>query len=222
LLRRDEQHQPISVKAFALSLPAETWQTITWREGTADWLSSRFARQRVRPAHRDTLLTEPRAEEWLLIEWPQGEAEPTKYWFATLPEDIAFERLVDFAKLRWRIERDYQELKQELGLGDYEGRGWRGFHHHATLCIAAYGFLIAERGAIPPSGPGFSAPLSGFAIPEGYRPRGAADPTRTAHPQLDPDNPKVPHRRARQDPSEMPLLQYAHPEDGKNTRLLTQ
>ena len=150
LLRRDEQHQPISVKALALSLPAEAWQTITWREGTADWLSSRFARQRVRPAHRDTLLTEPRAEEWLLIEWPQGEAEPTKYWFATLPEDIAFECLVDFAKLRWRIERDYQELKQELGLGDYEGRGWRGFHHHASLCIAAYGFLIAERGAIPP------------------------------------------------------------------------
>jgi SRSO17 transposase len=150
LLRRDEQHQPISVKALALSLPAEAWQTVVWREGTADWLSSRFARQRVRPAHRDTELSQPRAEEWLLIEWPDGEAEPTKYWFATLPEDIALDRLVDSAKLRWRIERDYQELKQELGLGDYEGRGWRGFHHHATLCIAAYGFLIAERGALPP------------------------------------------------------------------------
>jgi SRSO17 transposase len=222
LLRRDEQHQPISVKALALSLPAAAWQTITWREGTADWLSSRFARQRVRPAHRDTLLTEPRTEEWLLIEWPQGEAEPTKYWFATLPGQIAFEHLVDFAKLRWRIERDYQELKQELGLGDYEGRGWRGFHHHATLCIAAYGFLIAERGAIPPSAPRFSAPLSGSAIPDGYRPRGAADPTRTAHPQLDRNHPKAPHRRARQNPSEMPLLQYADPEDGKNSRLLTQ
>src|SRR5271166_986099 len=109
---------------------------------------------------------------------------PIKYWFSTLPEDIAFDRLVDLAKLRWRIERDYQELKQELGLGDYEGRGWRGFHHHATLCIAAYGFLIAERGAIPPSGPGFSTPLSGSAIPEGYQPRGAADPTRTPHPEL--------------------------------------
>jgi hypothetical protein len=87
--------------------------------------------------------------------------------------------------LRWRIERDYQELKQELGLGDYEGRGWRGFHHHATLCIAAYAFLIAERGALPPSGPAFSAPLARSAVPEDYRPRGAADPTRTAHPQLD-------------------------------------
>ena len=185
LLRRDEQHQPIAVKALALSLPREAWQTITWREGTADWLSSRFARQRVRPAHRDTKLSEPRAEEWLLIEWLQDEAEPTKYWLATLPEEISFEGLVDLVKLRWRIERDYQELKQELGLGDYEGRGWRGFHHHATLCIAAYGFLIAERGALPPSGPGSSTPLSRSAIPEGYRPRGAADPTRTAYSQLD-------------------------------------
>jgi len=185
LLRRDEQHQPIAVKALALSLPREAWQTITWREGTADWLSSRFARQRVRPAHRDTKLSEPRAEEGLLIEWPENETEPTKYWLATLPEEISFEGLVDLVKLRWRIERDYQELKQELGLGDYEGRGWRGFHHHATLCIAAYGFLIAERGALPPSGPGSSTPLSRSAIPEGYRPRGAADPTRTAYSQLD-------------------------------------
>ena len=92
-----------------------------------------------RPAHRDTWRAAPRAEEWLLIEWPQGEDEPTKYWLSTMPQDIPFDRLVDLAKLRWRIERDYQELKQELGFGDYEGRGWRGFHHHATLCIAAYG-----------------------------------------------------------------------------------
>jgi SRSO17 transposase len=129
LLRHDMHHQPISVKALALSLPTQAWQTITWREGSADWLTSRFARLRVRAAHRDNLLTEPRAEEWLLIEWPEDETEPTKYWFSTLPEDIAFDHLVDQAKLRWQIERDYQELKQELGLGDYEGRGWRGFHH---------------------------------------------------------------------------------------------
>jgi SRSO17 transposase len=213
LVRRDQQHQPISVKALACGLPAEAWQAITWREGTADWLASRFARQRVRPAHRDTLLTEPRAEEWLLIEWPQGETEPTKYWFSTLPEDIAFQRLVDLAKLRWRIERDYQELKQELGLGDYEGRGWRGFHHHATLCIAAYGFLIAERGALPPSGPRFAPPFPGSAIPDRYRPRGAADPARTAHPQLDRDNAATSHRRSREEPTEMPLLQFADPPD---------
>src|SRR6201993_3745396 len=221
-LQRDGEHQPMSVKALALSLPKEAWQTVAWREGSAERLSSRFARQRVRPAHRDAQLSQPPAEEWLLIEWPENEPEPTKYWLATLPEEIAFDRLVDLAKLRWRIERDYQELKQELGLGDYEGGGGRGLHHHAPLCIAAYGFLIAERGAIPPSRPGFSAPLSGSAIPDGYRPRGAADPTRTAHPKLDRHHAAPPHRRSRQDPSEMPLLQCAHAQDRKNSRLLTQ
>jgi hypothetical protein len=84
LLRRDEQHQPISVKVLALSPPTEAWRTVAWRDGTADWLSSRFARQQVRPTHRDTELSQPRAEEWLLTEWPDEEAEPTKYWFATL------------------------------------------------------------------------------------------------------------------------------------------
>jgi SRSO17 transposase len=221
-LQRDGEHQPISVKALALSLPQEAWQTITWREGSSDWLASRFARRRVRPAHRDNLLSEPRAEEWLLIEWPQDETEPIKYWFSTLSETVAFDRLVDLTKLRWRIERDYQELKQELGLGDYEGRGWRGFHHHATLCIAAYGFLIAERGAIPPSGPASAPQLSRSAIPQGYRPRGAADPTRTPHSELDRHPAATPHRHPRKIPPEMPLLQCAAPQDGQDSRLLTQ
>jgi SRSO17 transposase len=141
LMRRDGKHQPISVKQLALELPKRAWRTIKWREGTAEWLSSRFARVRVRIAHRDYQLTQGRPEEWLLIEWPEGEDEPTKYWLSTLAKDISFRRLIDIAKLRWRIERDYQELKQEFGLGHFEGRGWRGFHHHATLCIAAYGFL---------------------------------------------------------------------------------
>jgi SRSO17 transposase len=109
-----------------------------------------------------------------LIEWPKGEEQPTKYWLSTLPEDIGFARLVDLAKLRWRIERDYQELKQEVGLGHFEGRGWRGFHHHATLCIAAYGFLISERETIPPSAPRSTALFSQLAVPDGYRPRGSA------------------------------------------------
>jgi len=125
--------------------------------------------------------------------------------------------LVDFAKLRWRIERDYQGLKQELGLGDYEGRGWRGFHHHATLCIAAYGFLIAERGAIPPSAPDFTTQLSGPAIPGGYRPRGTANSTRAAHPELDCRSAKTSHRRSHQDASEMPVQQFAHPQVATNS-----
>jgi SRSO17 transposase len=113
-------------------------------------------------------------QEWLLIEWPEGETEPTKYWLSTLPERISFRRLVDLAKLRWRIERDYQDLKQEVGLGHYEGRGWRGFHHHATLCIAAYGFLISERETIPPSATRRAALFAQPALPKGYRPRGSA------------------------------------------------
>ena len=146
LLRRDGKHRPISVKKLAVGLPSKAWRKITWREGTAEPLSSRFARVRVRAAHRDCWLAESRPEEWLLIEWPEGEEVPTKYWFSTLPANIALRELVNIAKLRWRIERDYHELKQEVGLGHFEGRGWRGFHHHATLCIAAYGFLSLRAG----------------------------------------------------------------------------
>jgi SRSO17 transposase len=174
LIRRDDKHQPVSVKELALGLPKRAWRTIEWREGTAEWLCSRFARVRVRAAHHDYKLTDSRPEEWLLIEWPKGEKEPTKYWLSTLPKDITFRALVDLTKLRWRIERDYQELKQEVGLGHYEGRGWRGFHHHATLCIAAYGFLVSETETIPPSGPASAAFFPELAVPDGYRPRGTA------------------------------------------------
>ena len=170
--RRDEP-ELISAKEVALGLPKRAWRTVTWREGSADWLSSRFARVRVSVGH-NKLIPEKLSPEWLLIEWPEGEAEPTKYWLSTLPETVSFQRLVDLTKLRWRIERDYQELKQEVGLGHYEGRGWRGFHHHATLCIAAYGFLIAERATIPPSGPRSATPFQAPRLPDGYRPRGSA------------------------------------------------
>ena len=170
--RRDEPDL-ISAKEVALALPKHAWRTIRWREGSTDWLSSRFARVRVRVGH-NRLIPELASQEWLLVEWPEGEVEPTKYWLSTLPAEISFRQLVDFAKLRWRIERDYQELKQEVGLGHYEGRGWRGFHHHATLCIAAYGFLISERETIPPSGPRSAALFSQPSVPDGYRPRGSA------------------------------------------------
>jgi SRSO17 transposase len=170
--RRDEPDL-ISAKEVARALPKQAWRTIKWREGSADWLSSRFARVRVRVGYNGAIPGQV-AEEWLLIEWPEDEDEPTKYWLSTLPAEISFRQLVDVAKMRWRIERDYQELKQEVGLGHYEGRGWRGFHHHATLCIAAYGFLACERAAIPPSGPRSPALLSTPALPDGYRPRGSA------------------------------------------------
>ena len=169
---RHDAPNTISVKDLALGLRAKAWHTIEWREGTNDWLSSRFARVRIHVASSHQRPGKPR-KEWLLIEWPEGEDAPTKYWLSTLPKNIAFRDLVDAAKLRWRIERDYQELKQEVGLGHYEGRGWRGFHHHATLCIAAYGFLVSERETIPPSEPRSAALLPQLVVPDGYRPRGA-------------------------------------------------
>jgi SRSO17 transposase len=173
-LQHDESHQPVSVKDLALGLPNKAWHRVTWREGSNTKLASRFAAMRVRPAQGDTSRSEPRAEEWCLIEWPKGEAEPTKYWFSTLPTETALTDLVRQAKRRWRIERDYQDLKQELGLGHYEGRGWRGFHHHATLCIAAYGFLIIERAAFPPSAARRAPLVTLPPLPEDYRPRGSA------------------------------------------------
>jgi len=176
--------RPVQVKALAKELAPDAWQTIAWQEGSNTTLTSRFARLRLRPAHDRRKGSEPVAEERLLIEWPQGEAEPDHYWLSTLPLDIPFARMVDLAKLRWRIERDYLELKQEVGLDHYEGRGWRGFHHHATLCIAAYGFLISEKETIPPSGPAAAWRRARSAVPAGYRPRGAAATLATPHAAL--------------------------------------
>jgi SRSO17 transposase len=180
LLRRDQEHHPVSVKQLALGLPASAWKDVAWREGTARTLRSRFAAVRARPAHRDYWRAEPYPEEWLLIEWPRGESEPTKYWISTLPAQTKLKALVKLAKHRWIIERDYEELKQELGLGHYEGRGWRGFHHHATLCIAAYGFLVAERGRFSPSARAGRLELRAPQIPTGFQPRGSSRAGRAA------------------------------------------
>jgi len=180
LLRRTANHQPVSVQQLAINLPASAYKELTWREGTDRKLRSRFAAVRVRPAHRDYWMSEPHAEEWLLIEWPKGEAEPAKYWISTLAPSTPLKALVKIAKQRWIIERDYQELKQELGLGHFEGRNWRGFHHHATLCIAAYGFLVAERNRFSPS---VRAGHLEFAAPRPaphFRPRGSPGPPRAA------------------------------------------
>jgi SRSO17 transposase len=164
------------VKEVALDLPKGAWRTVTWREGSKSELTSRFAALRVRPAHRDTLRSEPWPEEWLLIEWPEGSDEPSKYWLSNLPPHTSLKRLVHVAKARWRIERDYQELKQEIGLSHYEGRGWRGFHHHASLCIAAYGFLVAERCLFPPAQRFTPDWIEVPALLQDFRPRGAAHP----------------------------------------------
>ena len=161
-LKHDANHQPMSVLEVAKSLPSGAWSQVAWAEGTRGKLRSRFAALRIRVASRDHKRTEPRSEEWLLIEWPEREPEPIKYWLSTESEDIELTVLVAKAKLRWRVERDYQELKDEIGLDHYEGRGWRGFHHHASLCIATYAFLVAERTRLSPPSP---AALLGLAQP---------------------------------------------------------
>jgi SRSO17 transposase len=222
LIRRDDKHQPVSVKQLALGLPKRAWRTIAWREGSAEKLSSRFARVRARIAHRDYKLTASRPEEWLLIEWPEGENEPTKYWLSTLPKDITFRALVDLTKLRWRIERDYQELKQEVGLGHFEGRGWRGFHHHATLCIAAYGFLVSERETIPPSGPRSAALFKKLAVPDGYRPRGSAAAATASRPELDCNHATEIDRRSRHNAVAMPLLRRSNRQTRAAQKFMTQ
>jgi SRSO17 transposase len=164
---------PHNAKGLAETLNARQWHTVVWREGTNEKLSSRFAAVRVRAAHREQEgLRAPRREQWLLIEWPQDQTEPTKYWLSSLPADTALVDLVKTAKMRWRIERDYQDLKQEFGLSHYEGRGWRGFHHHATLCIAAYGFLLADR--LKHGGSKKNSSRSKMpGLPENYTPRGS-------------------------------------------------
>lgn len=157
----------MSVEELARVLADEEWRTIGWREGTNEKLSGRFARVRVR-------IATDAPEEWLLIEWPNDEKKPTKFWLSTLRPNISFTHLVARAKLRWRIERDYLELKQEIGLGHFEGRGWRGFHHHATLCIAAYGFLISERADFSPCEALAPGIFEAAEFPDHWRPRGAA------------------------------------------------
>ena len=165
-LERDARHRPISVAEVARALPGQAWRTVTWRAGRSGPLRSRFARVRVRPAHRDR----PREEEWLIIEWPAGAEAPAHYWFSNLPAQTTWQAMAATVMARWHIERDYQELKQELGLGHYEGRNWRGFHHHASLCIAAYGFLMLERlRGSKKNAIRFKTP----ALPKNFRPRGA-------------------------------------------------
>ena len=128
--RARHQDGPVSVRALAARLPA--WRWITWREGSGPDLTGRFATARV----------EHEGERTLLVEWPVGDSDPVGYWLVTLPRHTPVEAVVAAAKDRWWIEQGYRDLKQEVGLGDYEGRG---FHRHVTLTLAAYGFLVMRR-----------------------------------------------------------------------------
>jgi len=223
LVRKAEQGgdaEPVTTAELAKSLSKRAWRTIGWRDGTNARLTSRFARVRVRAAGEGTSSDEP--EEWLIVEWPKSEKEPTKFGLSTLPEDMVFERMIDIVMMRWRIERDYQELKQEVGLGHFEGRSWRGFHHHATMCIAAFGFLVAERGAFPPSASRSRYIGEKPALPQGYRPRGSPlRPERhVAHSiRYSPPSPQCrpPHA-----PLALPLLRQTHANQPSTLELMTQ
>ncbi|MGH2962461.1 MAG: IS701 family transposase [Solirubrobacterales bacterium] len=139
--------KPESIEALVAGLDAEAFKTVTFRDGPeGEPVSSRFAFLRVRAANRSDKRTPwPPREEWLVAEWPEGEGAPSDYWLSNLPADAEPERLARLARLRWKVELDYRQLKGELGLDHYEGRSWLGWHHHTALVTAAHGFLTEER-----------------------------------------------------------------------------
>lgn len=139
---------PLPLSAIAATLGH---RRVTWREGSRGRQASRFAAVRVHLAHRHAEGAGPGPEVWLLSEWPREEPAPTKYYLSSLPATTSLRTLVRVGKLRWRIERDYQELKGELGLDHFEGRTWNGFHHHVALCAAAHAFLALRRALFPPA-----------------------------------------------------------------------
>ncbi len=138
-------HRPESVLEVAQRLPVETWQDVTWDQGSKGPLRSRFAAIRIHVAKGYHEGKPPRPEEWLVIEWPESEEKPTDYWLSNLPADMPLKELVRLAKMRWHIEQDYQQLKEELGLDHFEGRKWIGWHRHVTLTTVAFGFLLQQR-----------------------------------------------------------------------------
>ena len=150
----DKRYPPEAVADLAQRL---CYRRIVWRRGSKGEQSSRFAACRIKTAHRHVEGRPPGPEEWLLCEWPKGEKVPTKFYLSSLSAETSLRKLVSTAKTRWRVERDYQEMKQELGLDHFEGRTWRGFHHHVTLCAVAHAFLALHKGIFSPAPKAFAA-----------------------------------------------------------------
>ncbi len=141
---------PSSLLNLALAAGQAAAFEVTWREGTRGAMTSRFLTLRVRPANvklrnQASLAGEEIPLCWLICEWPENKEQPVKYWLSNLPEDTPIENVVRLGKMRWRIEHDYRELKDALGLDHFEGRGYRGFNHHLTLVSVAHAFLTLER-----------------------------------------------------------------------------
>jgi len=148
-LRPTAGQKPMKIAALAASMPQEAWQTVAWRYGSRGLQSGRFAAVRVRVSHgwNGTSVASEQLldEETLLMHWPKDEPSPTKAWLSNLPADTPLNELIAYARLRWRIERDYQESKGLVGLDHYEGRTWYGLHHHVALVVLAHQFLALER-----------------------------------------------------------------------------
>lgn len=136
--------KPLKVSEVAHRLSDAAWQEVTWREGSKGPMRGRFAATRVQPSpgHYHGKVTESVC--WLLMEWPLGADDPGKYWFSNLPNTTTLQELIYWAKIRWWVEQNYQQLKDELGLDHFEGRTWGGWHHHVTLTMMAYDFLVLE------------------------------------------------------------------------------
>jgi len=138
---KDGLSERMTVEQIGCALESEL-RTVTWREGSRKPLRSRFARVRVVVDREDGIERDP---EWLLVEWPKDEPGPTKFTLSTLPANISCKRLVHTVKDRWRVERTYEDMKGELGLDHYEGRSFKGWHHHVSVVLACYAFLVAEH-----------------------------------------------------------------------------
>jgi SRSO17 transposase len=170
----DEVHPPESLATLAKRRGRRACRVVHWRNGSVGQQRSRFGAMRVRSAHDHLRSAAPGPEEWLLYEWPADEDAPTKFWLSSLPPDTPITWLVRLAKLRWRVERDYQEMKEEVGLDHYEGRTWVGFHHHATLCAVAHAFLALRRALFPPANTSMDSPRR--------PPRASGDPPSSNRP----------------------------------------
>jgi SRSO17 transposase len=172
---------PESLKAIALALPRAAWRKVAWREGTKGKMSSRFARLRVQPAHGWQQGEAELPLVWLLLEWPEEAKAPTKYWLSDLPEDTSMRTLVRWAKSRWAVEMNYRELKDHLGLDHFEGRGWEGWHHHVTMVMLAFAFVLSERLRRRRGGQSSPFPRS-WAGSSSFSPPGPASASLVANP----------------------------------------
>ena len=157
----------VSLRKLATKLKAKgLFQRLTWREGTRRELSASFAIRRVVPCNQPVQAGEPTKPLWLIIEWRDGDSAPANYFLSNLPDDIAPMDLVRVTMQRWRTERAYEDLKGELGLDHFEGRRFRGWHHHISVVLCCYAFLVSERvrhfppsaaGPLPPDAHGHAA-----------------------------------------------------------------